>query len=124
MIPVEVVRGCPKYRVEMRGFEAPYGVWVAICGTDLVRTNEGFKVLEDNLRVPSGVAYMLPNRKAVKASFRRLYRSLRVRDIEHYGRCHLTTLKELAPDGKTDPTIALLTPGVYNSAFYEHIFLA
>ena len=124
VIPVEVVRGCPQYRVEMRGFEAPYGVWVAICGTDLVRTNEGFKVLEDNLRVPSGVAYMLANRKAVKASFRRLYRSSRVRDIEHYGRCLLTTLKELAPDGKTDPTIALLTPGVYNSASYEHMFLA
>ena len=69
-------------------------------------------------------AYMLANRKAVKASFRRLYRSSRVRDIEHYGRCLLTTLKELAPDGKTDPTIALLTPGVYNSAFYEHMFLA
>ena len=108
----------------MRGFEAPHGVWVAICGTDLVRTNEGFKVLEDNLRVPSGVAYMLANRKAVKASFRRLYRSSRVRDIEHYGRCLLATLKELAPDRKTDPTIALMTPGVYNSAFYEHMFLA
>ena len=124
VIPVEVVRGCPQYRVEMRGFEAPHGVWVAICGTDLVRTNEGFKILEDNLRVPSGVAYMLANRKAVKASFRRLYRSSRVRDIEHYGRCLLTTLKELAPNGQTDPTIALLTPGVYNSAFYEHMFLA
>ena len=124
VIPVEVVRGCPQYRVEMRGFEAPHGVWVAICGTDLVRTNEGFKVLEDNLRVPSGVAYMLANRKAVKASFRRLYRASRVRDIEHYGRCLLTTLKELAPNGETDPTIALLTPGVYNSAFYEHMFLA
>ena len=124
VIPVEVVRGCPQYRVEMRGFEAPHGVWVAICGTDLVRTNEGFKVLEDNLRVPSGVAYMLANRKAVKASFRGLYRSSRVRDIEHYGRSLLTTLKELAPNGQTDPTIALLTPGVYNSAFYEHMFLA
>ena len=124
VIPVVVVRGCPQYRVEMRGFEAPHGVWVAICGTDLVRTNEGFKVLEDNLRVPSGVAYMLANRKAVKASFRRLYRSSRVRDIEHYGRCLLTTLKELAPNGQTDPTIALLTPGVYNSGFYEQMFLA
>ena len=124
VIPVVVVRGCPQYRVEMRGFEAPHGVWVAICGIDLVRTNEGFKILEDNLRVPSGVAYMLANKKAVKASFRRLYRSTRVRDIEHYGRCLLTTLKELAPNGQTDPTIALLTPGVYNSAFYEHMFLA
>ena len=124
VIPVDVVRGCPQYRIEMRGFQAPHGVWVAICGTDLVRTNEGFKVLEDNLRVPSGVAYMLANRKAVKASFRRLYRSSRVQDIEHYGRVLLTTLQELAPEGTADPAIALLTPGVYNSAFYEHMFLA
>jgi len=124
VIPVDVVRGCPQYRIEMRGFEAPHGVWVAICGTDLVRTNEGFKVLEDNLRVPSGVAYMLANRKAVKASFRRLYRSSRVQDIEHYGRVLRTTLQELAPAGTSDPAIVLLTPGVYNSAFYEHMFLA
>ncbi len=124
VIPVDVVRGCPQYRIEMRGFKAPHGVWVAICGTDLVRTNEGFKVLEDNLRVPSGVAYMLANRKAVKASFRRLYRSSRVQEIEHYGRVLRTTLEELSPAGTSDPTIALLTPGVYNSAFYEHMFLA
>jgi len=124
VIPVDVVRGCPQYRVEMRGFEAPHGVWVAICGTDLIRTNDGFMVLEDNLRVPSGVAYMLANRKAVKASFRRLYRSFRVQDVEHYGRVLRTTLQELAPAGTTDPVIALLTPGVYNSAFYEHMFLA
>ena len=124
VIPVDVVRGCPQYRVEMRGFSAPHGVWVAICGTDLIRTNEGFMVLEDNLRVPSGVAYMLANRKAVKASFRRLYRASRVRDVEQYGRTLLTTLRELAPEGRPDPCIALLTPGVYNSAFYEHMFLA
>ena len=124
VIPVDVVRGCPQYRIEMRGFEAPHGVWVAICGTDLVRTNEGFKVLEDNLRVPSGVAYMLANRKAVKASFRRLYRASRVQEVEHYGQVLRTTLEELSPAGTSDPTIALLTPGVFNSAFYEHMFLA
>ena len=72
VIPVDVVRGCPQYRIEMRGFSAPYGTWVAICGTDLVRTNDGFKVLEDNLRVPSGVSYMLANRKTAKASLRRV----------------------------------------------------
>jgi uncharacterized circularly permuted ATP-grasp superfamily protein len=108
----------------MRGFSAPYGTWVAICGTDLVRTNEGFRVLEDNLRVPSGVSYMVANRKAVKTSLRRLYRTSRVQEVEHYGRVLLETLKELAPSGLQDPTIVLLTPGVYNSAFYEHIFLA
>ena len=124
VIPVDVVRGCPQYRIEMRGFSAPYGTWVAICGTDLVRTNDGFKVLEDNLRVPSGVSYMLANRKTAKASLRRLYRAVRVQEIEHYGQVLLKTLQELAPVGRTDPTIALLTPGVYNSAFYEHVFLA
>ena len=124
VIPVDVVRGCPQYRIEMRGFSAPHGTWVGICGTDLVRTNDGFMVLEDNLRVPSGVSYMLANRKAVKASLRRLYRSSRVQEVEHYGRILLETLRELAPEGRDDPCIALLTPGVYNSAFYEHMFLA
>ena len=124
VVPVDVVRGCPQYRVEMRGFSAPYGTWVAICGTDLVRTNDGFRVLEDNLRVPSGVSYMLANRKAAKASLRRLYRSSRVQEVEHYGHALLETLRELAPNGRSDPSIVLLTPGVYNSAFYEHMFLA
>ena len=124
VIPADVVMGCPQYRTEMRGFSAPYGTWVGICGTDLVRTNDGWKVLEDNLRVPSGVSYMLANRKAAKASLRRLYRTSRVREVEHYGRALRETLLELAPSGRTDPTIVLLTPGVYNSAFYEHIFLA
>ncbi len=124
VIPVDVVRGCPQYRTEMRGFSAPYGTWVAICGTDLVRTNDGFRVLEDNLRVPSGVSYMLANRKATKGTMRRLYRSSQVQEVEHYGRVLLETLRELAPEGRSDPSIVLLTPGVYNSAFYEHMFLA
>ncbi len=124
VIPADVVRECPQYRVEMRGFNAPHGAWVAICGTDIVRTNDGFRVLEDNLRVPSGVSYMVANRKAVKASLRRVYRSSRVREVEGYGRLLLETLRELAPGGRSDPSIALLTPGVYNSAFYEHMFLA
>ncbi len=124
VVPVDMVRGCPQYRVEMRGFSAPHGTWVAICGTDIVRTSEGFCVLEDNLRVPSGVSYMLANREAVKKSFRRLYRRSRVREIENYGQVLQATLRELAPGGQSDPTIVLLTPGVYNSAFYEHMFLA
>ena len=123
-VPADVVRGCPQYRIEMRGFSPPHGTWVSICGTDLVRTNDGFRVLEDNLRVPSGVSYMVANRKAVKASMRRLYRGYRVREIEHYGSMLRQTLCELAPGGAADPYIALLTPGVYNSAFYEHMFLA
>ena len=124
VIPEEMVLGCPQYRLEMRGFTPPQGTWVAVCGTDVVRTNDGYRVLEDNLRVPSGVSYMIANRKAVKTSLRRLYRTSRVLEVEHYGRLLLETLKELAPAGQTNPSIALLTPGVYNSAFYEHMFLA
>ena len=124
VIPEDVVMECPQYRLEMRGFSAPHGAWAAVCGTDVVRTNDGFRVLEDNLRVPSGVSYMIANRKAVKGSLRRLYRSSRVREVEHYGATLLTTLRELAPGGMSDSTIALLTPGVYNSAYYEHMFLA
>ncbi len=125
VIPADAVRGCPQYRIEMRGVSVPYGTWVAVCGTDLVRTlDDGFVVLEDNLRVPSGVSYMIANRKVVKTSLRRLYRSCRVREVEHYGQVLLQTLRDLAPEGRTDPCIVLLTPGVYNSAFYEHMFLA
>ena len=124
VIPTDVVRGCPQYRIEMRGFSPPHGVWVAICGTDIVRTNDGFLVLEDNLRVPSGVSYMIANRKVIKAGLRRSYRSARVREVEHYGRLLQATLRELAPADRSDPCIALLTPGVYNAAFYEHMFLA
>ena len=124
VIPAAVVRGCPQYRVQMRGVNVPEGVWVAICGSDIVRTNDGFLVLEDNLRVPSGVSYMIANRKAVKASLRRLYRSCRVCEVENYGRLLLETLRELAPNGRSDPNIVLLTPGVFNAAFYEHMFLS
>ena len=124
VVPVDLVRGCPQYRVEMRGVEVPHGICVAVCGTDLVRTHDGFMVLEDNLRVPSGVSYMLANRRAVKTSLRNLYRRYAVRGIEHYGQLLRQTLAELAPPGVDDPCIVLLTPGVYNSAFYEHMFLA
>ena len=124
VIPTDVVRDCPQYRIEMRGLSAPHGAWVAICGTDLVRTNDGFRVLEDNLRVPSGVSYMIATRKAVKANLREPYRRSSVLDVEHYGNLLLQTLREIAPAGVSDPTIALLTPGVFNSAFYEHMFLA
>ena len=124
VIPEEMVYGCPQYRPQMRGASPPHGTWVAICGTDVVRTNDGFMVLEDNLRVPSGVSYMIANRKAVKSNLPRLYRRCRVRKVEHYGDLLLATLRELAPAARSDPCIALLTPGVWNAAFYEHMFLA
>ena len=124
VIPADLVYDCPQYRKELSGFSAPYGTWVAVCGTDLVRTNDGFHILEDNLRVPSGVSYMLANRKASKARLRRIYRQSRVMEVEHYGAALRETLSELAPGERGDPAIALLTPGMYNSAFYEHMFLA
>ena len=124
VIPDDMVRGCPQYRPEMQDFSPPNGTWVAVCGSDVVRTNDGFRVLEDNLRVPSGVSYMIANRKAAKASLPRLYRSSRVKEVEQYGATLRTTLAELSPGGKPNPVVALLTPGVYNSAYYEHMFLA
>ncbi len=124
IIPSEMVLTCPHYRPQMRGYRPPQGTWVAVCGTDLVRTNDGFFVLEDNLRVPSGVSYMIANRKAAKSALRREFRLHRVREVEHYGSVLRATLCELSPGGKSDPTLAVLTPGIYNSAFYEHMFLA
>ena len=124
VIPIDHVRGCPQYRIEMQGVSIPLGVPMGICGTDLVRVNEGFRVLEDNLRVPSGVSYMIANRQATKTNYRELYRKYRVRDVEKYGALLYDTLREFAPSGTNDPCIVLLTPGVFNAAFYEHMFLA
>ena len=124
VIPADVILGCPQYRLAMRGVAVQGDVWVTICGTDIVRTHEGFMVLEDNLRVPSGVSYMIANRKAVKAGLRLLYRRSRVQDVEQYGSLLRQTLCELSPGGRPDPCLALLTPGTWNSAFYEHMFLA
>ena len=124
VIPTDLVFGCKQYRIEMQGVEVPRGVHVAVCGTDLVRDQEGFKVLEDNLRVPSGVSYMLANRHVVKSSLRNLFRQHSVRGIEQYGARLRQTLAELAPEGVDDPCIVLLTPGEMNAAFYEHVFLA
>ena len=124
VIPVDVIRECPQYRTELRGLNIPHKVWVGICGTDLVRTHDGFRVLEDNLRVPSGVSYMIANRRAVKSNLRHIYRHYRIQEVNNYGKLLHQTLRDLAPSGRTDPCIVLLTPGTFNSAFYEHVFLA
>ena len=123
-VPRELVRSCPNYRPEMEGVQVPLGAYVSVCGSDIVRTGEGFKVLEDNLRVPSGVSYMLACRDAIRRAFPRLFRHYRVRSVDHYGRELLAVLRSLAPRQGEEPHIALLTPGVYNSAYYEHAFLA
>ncbi|HQR36596.1 MAG TPA: circularly permuted type 2 ATP-grasp protein [Blastocatellia bacterium] len=125
LIPRELVYSCKHYRREMRGLRVRKDIYVSVVGTDLVRLNDGqFAVLEDNLRVPSGVSYMLANRQVMKKVFPGLFSSYNVRPIDHYGQELLATLRALAPVNRPDPTIVLLTPGVFNSAYYEHTFLA
>ena len=123
-VPRDLVHGCPNYRPEMAGVNVPLGAYVSVCGSDVVRTGDGFMVLEDNLRVPSGVSYMLACRDAIRRAFPQIFRRYHVRPVEHYGQELLRVLRALAPRQAEDPTIALLTPGVYNSAYYEHAFLA
>jgi uncharacterized circularly permuted ATP-grasp superfamily protein len=125
VIPGELIYTCPHYRRQMRNVKVPRDVYVSICGTDLIRTPDGkFVVLEDNLRVPSGVSYMLTSRKVMKQIFPMLFRKCGVRPIEQYSQALLSTLRSLAPEGRSNPTTVLLTPGVYNSAYFEHTYLA
>ncbi len=123
VVPIDLVLGCPQYRMEMRGLKVPHDVYVAVCGTDIVRTQDGFAVLEDNLRVPSGVSYMLACRNAIKDAFPRLYRAHRVREVADYAERLYSTLASLRPSLQ-DPQVAILTPGMHNSAYYEHALLA
>ena len=125
IIPGEVIYTCKHFRRQMRGVRVPKDVYVSVCGTDLIRLPTGeFVVLEDNLRVPSGVSYMLTSRKVMKQIFPALFRKYGVKPIEQYSQALLATLRSLAPEGRPNPTIVLLTPGVYNSAYFEHTFLA
>ena len=125
VVPAKIVYTCKHYRRDMRGIKVPRDVYVTVVGTDLIRTPEGnFLVLEDNLRVPSGVSYMLTSRRVMKHIFPTLFRKCRVRPIEQYSQVLLSALKSLAPEGRTEPTVVLLTPGSYNSAYFEHTYLA
>lgn len=125
VVPRELVYSCKHYRRQMRGLQVPRNVYIAVVGTDLLRLRSGeFVVLEDNLRVPSGVSYMLANRRVMKRTFPHLFQSYGVRPIEHYPQLLLATLRSLAPEGRPEPNIVLLTPGVFNSAYYEHTYLA
>jgi uncharacterized circularly permuted ATP-grasp superfamily protein len=125
VVPRELIYSCRHYRREMRGIRVRRDIYVSVVGTDLVRINDGqFVVLEDNLRVPSGVSYMLANRQVMKKVFPGVFESYNVQSIDHYPQALLATLRALAPPNRPDPTIVLLTPGVYNSAYYEHTFLA
>lgn len=125
VIPREIVYSCQQFRRQMRGLQVPRNVYVAVAGVDLLRLNSGeFVVLEDNLRVPSGVSYMLTNRRIMKRTLPYLFRQYGVRPIEHYTQALLSTLRSIAPEGRPEPSIVLLSPGVYNSAYFEHTYLA
>lgn len=124
-IPAERVLCNAQYRPEMQGVEVPGGIYAHIAGIDVVRDASGnFCVLEDNLRVPSGVSYMLENRKMMMRLFPELFAHRPVAPVEQYPDLLLENLKSVAPSGVPDPTVVLLTPGMYNSAYFEHAFLA
>ena len=125
VVPRAIVYSCKHFRREMQGVPVRRDTYVSVAGTDLVRLPDGsFAVLEDNLRVPSGVSYMLTNRQVIKRVFPLLFSSYDVRPVDQYGQALLATLRALAPPHRPDPTIVLLTPGVFNSAYFEHTFLA
>jgi uncharacterized circularly permuted ATP-grasp superfamily protein len=125
VVPRDLVYSCRHYRREMRGVHLHRDIYVAIAGTDLVRLEDGrFVVLEDNLRVPSGVSYMLANREVTKRVFPGLFDRYHVAPIAQYGQVLLATLRALAPPTVPEPTFVVLTPGVGNSAYFEHAFLA
>jgi uncharacterized circularly permuted ATP-grasp superfamily protein len=129
LIPPALVYGAKHFRREMMGVEPPNGVYMHIVGTDIVRDRDGgYYVLEDNGRSPSGVSYMLENRQAMKRVFPRLFEQYGVMPVEHYPVELLNTLRAVAPAAARrqdrDPTVVLLTPGVFNSAYFEHSFLA
>lgn len=125
VVPRDLVQSCRHYRREMRDVQVHRDIYVSIAGTDLVRLEDGrFVVLEDNLRVPSGVSYMLANREVTKRVLPGLFDRYRVSPIAHYGQALLATLRALAPRHVARPTFVVLTPGVGNSAYFEHAFLA
>ncbi len=125
VIPEERVLNNTQYRREMQGMDVPGGIYAHIAGVDVVRAGEGeYYVLEDNLRVPSGVSYMLENRKMMMRLFPELFATQAIKPVEHYPDLLLENLRGVAPSGEEQPEVAVLTPGAYNSAYFEHAFLA
>ncbi|MBM3375486.1 MAG: circularly permuted type 2 ATP-grasp protein [Betaproteobacteria bacterium] len=125
IIPADLILGNSQYRAVMKGIKMPFDVWAHIGGVDIVRAGAGeFYVLEDNLRVPSGVSYMIEDRKVMMRLFPELFARNSVAPVEHYPDLLLQHLRSVAPQGIDDPTVVVLTPGVYNSAYFEHAYLA
>ena len=125
VVPRALVVGNPNFRPEMIGLDVPLGTYVHVCGTDIVRDESGrFLVLEDNARTPSGVSYVIENRHMMRRVLPELMEGLRVREVENYGMRLQQALAECAPGGVSNPQVVLLSPGIYNSAYFEHVFLA
>jgi len=125
IVPADLVLGNPNYRKQMEGVKVANDVYVAICGIDLVRDQNGqFMVLEDNARTPSGVSYVLENRRMMHRAWPELFHGLGVQSVDSYGARLRQALAECSPGSAPDPHIVLLTPGTYNSAYFEHVFLA
>lgn len=128
-IPARQVLGNSQFRQEMVGVDVPENIYAHIAGVDLVRADHGsqlgeYYVLEDNLRTPSGVSYMLENRKMMMRLFPDLFSDQKIAPVEHYPDLLLNNLRSVAPEGVTNPNVVVLTPGQYNSAYFEHAFLA
>ncbi|HZW73989.1 MAG TPA: circularly permuted type 2 ATP-grasp protein, partial [Caldimonas sp.] len=129
VVPADQVLGNAQYRAEMHGVDVAGDIYSHIAGIDIVRAanpdgSGSYYVLEDNLRVPSGVSYMLENRKMMMRLFPELFGRHRVAPVAHYPDLLLETLRSVAPAAVNDPTVVVLTPGMYNSAYFEHAFLA
>lgn len=125
VVPEDLVLSCRTYRKECEGFTPPRRIWCHVTGTDLVRDKDGrVYVLEDNLRCPSGVSYVLENRQVLKRTFPQVFEASKVRPVDDYPNKLLEMLEYLAPEHIDQPTIGVLTPGIYNSAYFEHSFLS
>ena len=125
VVPPQLVKRNPQYRKEMRDFVPANGVYAHIAGIDIIRDHAGnFLVLEDNARTPSGVSYVIENRHLMMRAFPDLAESIHIADVDDYGRQLARAFRAVGPQGMTDPTVVVLTPGVFNSAYFEHVFLA
>ncbi len=125
IVPEDLILSSKTYRKQCEGFTPPRGIWCHVTGTDLIRDHEGrFMVLEDNLRCPSGVSYVLENRQVLKKTFPQVFAASRVRPVQDYPSKLLEMLEYLAPAHVHSPTIGVLTPGIYNSAYFEHSYLS
>ncbi len=125
ILPPDIVLENACYRPMMRGIDVPHGTYVHVCGTDIIRDERGeFRVLEDNVRVPSGVGYVVENRHVMLRTFPELLDGISLSAIDEYGLRLLSALREVAPRDTAEPRVVLLSPGLYNSAYFEHVFLA